>query len=593
MLRVISYGSGVQSTALLVLAAEGKIDFKTALFCNVGDDSENPDTLKYLHEVAMPYAREHGIELIELQKVLRTGEIDTLYQRITKEGSRSIPIPIRVSNGAPGNRSCTADFKIKVVDKWLRENSAKLLGAIVGLGISLDEFQRVKPNMDPDTKSWKENVFPLIDLRMDRQDCINVIQRAGLPVPPKSACYFCLAGETEVLTPQGAKPIRELVGKSTLLVPIPKSGTGKWQEVEVRSFGVQPLMKLTLRRGRSLKDIYATAEHRWVTKAKTDCWQSFTPTSRLQKGDVIPSCTTRLFLASPSPVTLSPFGIAHGFVYGDGILQQDQRPARVVLHGEKDKAMLPYFALCPSREILLPSGKTGIYIYNLPRQWKERPPLSESRSYLGGWLAGYFAADGHVSKEGQATLYSADEKNVAFVRDVCSLIGVRTSPVVAKIRKGFNGYEPLYSIGLSARDLPEAFWLNNHHLERIQQRIALKPNPRDWLVESVELTDRVEEVFCAIVPGVEMFVLADNVVTGNCPFHRLSVWQEMRQKQPDLFWKAAKLEELINERRKTLGKDKVWLTRKLIPLALATTEMVQGSLFEDVDEVCDSGYCMM
>ena len=59
-LRVVSYGGGVQSTSLLVLAAQNKIDYKTFLFCNVGDDSEHPDTIKYVHEVAMPYAKEHG-----------------------------------------------------------------------------------------------------------------------------------------------------------------------------------------------------------------------------------------------------------------------------------------------------------------------------------------------------------------------------------------------------------------------------------------------------------------------------------------------------------------------------------------------------
>lgn len=190
-LFVTSYGGGVQSTALLVLAAQGKIDCKTFLFCNVGDDSENPDTIKYVHEVAMPFAREHGIEIIELQKVLRTGETDTLYQRLTKPGSKTIGIPVRMSNGAPGNRSCTADFKVLVVDKWLRAHGGKQRGAQVALGISLDEFQRVKPNMDPATLAWKENVFPLIDLRMDRQACMNVIRSAGLPVPPKSSCWFC------------------------------------------------------------------------------------------------------------------------------------------------------------------------------------------------------------------------------------------------------------------------------------------------------------------------------------------------------------------------------------------------------------------
>ena len=49
-LRVFSYGGGVQSTAALVLAAQGKIDFPTFLFANVGDDSEHPATLRYVRE---------------------------------------------------------------------------------------------------------------------------------------------------------------------------------------------------------------------------------------------------------------------------------------------------------------------------------------------------------------------------------------------------------------------------------------------------------------------------------------------------------------------------------------------------------------
>lgn len=191
MLKVVSCGGGVQSTAMLVLAVQGVIDYKIFIFCNVGDDSEHPATLQYVREVAMPYAKENGIEMIELQKVKRTGETETLYQRLTRPDSRSIDIPVRMSNGAPGNRSCTADFKIKVVDRWLREQNAKIEGAQVGIGISLDEFQRMKPNMDPSTRDWKENKFPLIDLRLTRRDCIDIIHRARLPVPPKSACWFC------------------------------------------------------------------------------------------------------------------------------------------------------------------------------------------------------------------------------------------------------------------------------------------------------------------------------------------------------------------------------------------------------------------
>jgi len=40
--------------------------------------------------------------------------------------------------------------------------------------------------------------------------------------------------------------------------------------------------------------------------------------------------------------------------------------------------------------------------------------------------------------------------------------------------------------------------------------------PARWSVVAVEETDRVEEVFCAIVPETELFALADNLLTGNC-----------------------------------------------------------------------------
>lgn len=192
-MKIFSYGGGVQSTAALVLAAQGKIDYPTFLFCNVGNDSEHPETLKYVHEVAMPFAQAHGITLIELHKT-RFGEPETLYQRLTRPGGRSIGIPVRMNgNGAPGRRSCTYDFKIAVVDKWLIEQGARGSGAQVGLGISLDEIQRMKPNTDEDTQ-WKENVFPLImdvPKPLTRQDCLNIIRHAGLPIPPKSACIFC------------------------------------------------------------------------------------------------------------------------------------------------------------------------------------------------------------------------------------------------------------------------------------------------------------------------------------------------------------------------------------------------------------------
>lgn len=188
-LRSISYGGGVQSTAMLVLAAQGKIDYQLALFSNVGDDSEHPASLEYVRNVAQPWAAAQGIEVLELKRRTRNGEVETLMGRLMKEGSRSLPIPVRMSNGAPGTRSCTADFKIRVIAKWLKKAGATEANpATVAIGISTDEIHRANNRRDV---AWEVIEYPLLDLRLDRAACAQIIRDAGLPVPPKSSCFFC------------------------------------------------------------------------------------------------------------------------------------------------------------------------------------------------------------------------------------------------------------------------------------------------------------------------------------------------------------------------------------------------------------------
>lgn len=192
MLRVFSFGGGVQSMAALVLAAQGVINYQTFLFANVGEDSENPETLAYAREIAFPFAAQTGLNIYEVQKTRRDGSVETIYQRITRPGSRSIEIPVHLSNGAPGRRACTVEFKIRLLDQWLkREFQAHQYGVEVGLGISLDEWARMRTNSDPDTMGWKTLAYPLIDLRLDRAACQEIIRAANLPIPPKSSCWFC------------------------------------------------------------------------------------------------------------------------------------------------------------------------------------------------------------------------------------------------------------------------------------------------------------------------------------------------------------------------------------------------------------------
>jgi hypothetical protein len=189
-LRAIAYGGGVQSTALLVLAAQHRIDFGVFLFANVGEDSEDPATLSYVRRYARPYAAEHGIQFVDLRRIRRDGTTETLYGRLTRPGSRSLPIPVRMSSGAPGTRACTADFKVRLLGRWLKQHGATAATpATIGIGISLDEIERVNARrampyerpVDP----WLDHTPPL-----RRIDCQRIIAAAGLPVPDKSACWF-------------------------------------------------------------------------------------------------------------------------------------------------------------------------------------------------------------------------------------------------------------------------------------------------------------------------------------------------------------------------------------------------------------------
>lgn len=197
-MRIFSYGGGVQSTAVLVLASQGKVQYDHFLFANVGEDSEYPDTLVYFRDVAMPFAKEHGVDLQEVHK-FRKGEIETIRGRIFSE-NRSTVIPIRLNSGMPGHRSCTVDFKIKAIAKWIRtqvykrnlRNNGNFIYR-VGLGISTDEIHRARS--EPPREMYKgifeELEYPLIDLRISRNECRRIIAKSRLPVPPPSACYFC------------------------------------------------------------------------------------------------------------------------------------------------------------------------------------------------------------------------------------------------------------------------------------------------------------------------------------------------------------------------------------------------------------------
>jgi hypothetical protein len=173
--QIVSAGFGVQSTTLCILNVQGLIYPRAthAVFADTGAEMPGTyDTLALMTE----WLGERGMEVVVVRS--KDGPLEQYIRE------RSTPIPIQSVRGL-GKRQCTAKWKIKVIEDWLRaQNGAN---AVIQLGISIDEWHRMKPSPTP----WVTNRFPLIELGLNRIDCMRVIREAGLPIPPKSACYFC------------------------------------------------------------------------------------------------------------------------------------------------------------------------------------------------------------------------------------------------------------------------------------------------------------------------------------------------------------------------------------------------------------------
>lgn len=603
---VISYGMGWDSTAMLVLLKNSGIVPSLILFADTG--SERPTTYAYL-EVINEWLRRVGFPEVTVVRYKGKG---TTYETLYDNCVQMKMLPSLAYGGH--KHGCSLKFKVGPMDKYVSKwPPARLVWSRGGRVVrvigyddsSADNKRRIRfedrggEADDGKFVYW----YALQDAGWDRAECGRRIVAEGLPLPPKSACFFCLTGETEVVTRDGVKPIRELAGGRHRLL-VPQMGTkgglshrGSFQEVEVRAFGRQKVWEISLRKGSATRVVRATAEHRWFLAAPAGAqWEPMAnyerTTQTLKAGDHLRS----LRATAPAREEIMHVAVAQGFVYGDGTRQSDREgPASVVFYNPaKDGVMLPFFGGAKVSSVTV-KGVSCPHIYGLPRFWKDAPPLSESRSFLLSWLAGYFAADGSVAGA-QPVLESASLESLEIARSVAAICGVGYSAIRSRMRVGFEGREPsaLYRMSLRAADLPEWFFLIEHH--RAHAR-PVKRVDRLWVVESVWETEAVEDVFCAVVPGAQAFGLSEDLMTGNCPSSKPHEMIELAIEHPDLAMRVIELERIAGPRLEMI--DGLWgagskATKGGVPKPGSMTEfllvwMVDGRAYERLPQLGDPG----
>lgn len=180
---VISLGAGVQSTAMALMAADGRWGDvpELAVFADTGWEPRG------VYEHLAWLERELG-DRIEVARV-SGGDLRADALGFAEGRGRSSSMPLHVLNpdGEKGQlrRQCTKDYKLRPIRRELRRRGESSIS--MWLGISWDEVQRVKPS----GLRWVENRWPLVEERLTRADCLSWLRERGYPEPPKSACIGC------------------------------------------------------------------------------------------------------------------------------------------------------------------------------------------------------------------------------------------------------------------------------------------------------------------------------------------------------------------------------------------------------------------
>jgi len=190
---VVSFGAGVQSTAILYLVEQGQLPTPDAwIFADTGDE---PQSVYRQLEWAKARIAAMGSELAVVKH--ESGmSLSELFLSAAEERGNVIQPPIFIPDptkpGArmPARRQCTERFKIRPIKRWLRDRfeirPRSGIQVVQWMGISLDEAHRMKPP----GAGWYDVAYPLIDLGLRRTDCLKMLSDAGIDAP-RSACTFC------------------------------------------------------------------------------------------------------------------------------------------------------------------------------------------------------------------------------------------------------------------------------------------------------------------------------------------------------------------------------------------------------------------
>ena len=219
---VVAYGLGVNSTAMLVEFARRGIVPDMILFADTG--GEKPETYRYLPVIQEYLKTVKFPPVVTVRYEPKTATYHTIEGQCLHTGT--------LPSLAYGGRSCALKYKVSPQNKLIvqtyppaefvergkrvvraigfdaGEERRTYAGVVKAIGLDAGEQHRLtwaKPKPEekerkPSREAWLDEKYfvfwyPLFGWGLDRAACERVIRDAGLPVPVKSACFYCPASK--------------------------------------------------------------------------------------------------------------------------------------------------------------------------------------------------------------------------------------------------------------------------------------------------------------------------------------------------------------------------------------------------------------
>ena len=182
---MVSLGLGTNSSAMLIGMAHRRIVPDVILFADTG--GEKPYTYTFL-SILNEWLKEVKFPRITVVR----GDFPQQIVDKTLEGEvlRLWNMPSK----AYGFSTCSQKWKIAPQDKFIKKFLA-LKGlpedTVITKLIGFDADEAHRASFSSPVEGHFKRDYPLIDWQWGRMECIQTIEKEGLPLPGKSSCFFC------------------------------------------------------------------------------------------------------------------------------------------------------------------------------------------------------------------------------------------------------------------------------------------------------------------------------------------------------------------------------------------------------------------